>query len=272
MEAGEPTVKKLPNNGLFVRLPSGVSGKKSITAAEMQGTTLLVIVAEEGSELDIVSLANLSQKIDVFAKAGSKVRLTATHTSSVLGNAVAEKGASVEWTGMVVGKGKAKLDVTCSLNGEGAASRFTGIFIGNKSQHIEMTAKTVHNAPGTTSSMKAKGALKGSSRAVVQTFTKITEKAANSECSQKVELLLLSKNAGAKPIPMLEIDNCNTKASHSAFIGRLDRERLFYLKSRGLNEKEAAKLAVEGFFEPLLREIQNNGLADSLRQAIAGKG
>ena len=102
-------------------------------------------------------------------------------------------------------------------------------------------------------------------------FTKIMKNAANSAGHQKANILLLSDSAKASPIPKLEIDNYDVKASHEASVGRLDSEKLFYMLSRGLEMKEAMKLVVEGFFEPLLRQIQSQDLAEELRQTITAK-
>ncbi|HIG97989.1 TPA: hypothetical protein HA231_01015 [Candidatus Woesearchaeota archaeon] len=94
--------------------------------------------------------------------------------------------------------------------------------------------------------------------------------AANSEGHQKTNILLLSDTARASPIPKLEIDNYDVKASHEASVGQLDREKLFYLMSRGLGEREASILAVEGFFDPLLKGLPAD-LAEDIRKAVHEK-
>ena len=132
-------------------------------------------------------------------------------------------------------------------------------------------AKEVHNVKNTTSNIRIKGALQGRAKAIVQSFTKITKGAANSQGHQKANVLLLSDTARASPIPKLEIDNYDVKASHEASVGQLDAEKLFYMMSRGLDSMEAVTLVVEGFFEPLLRELPFAELADDLRQTIHSK-
>jgi Fe-S cluster assembly scaffold protein SufB len=63
----------------------------------------------------------------------------------------------------------------------------------------------------------------------------------------RFKVLLLGKNARATVDPELEIDSNDVKASHSASIGQVDEEQLFYLMSRGLNRKKAIELIVKAF-------------------------
>jgi Fe-S cluster assembly scaffold protein SufB len=61
------------------------------------------------------------------------------------------------------------------------------------------------------------------------------------------------------------------KASHEASVGQLDKDKLFYMMSRGLDGRDAAKLVVEGFFEPLLKQIPFEELTEDLRHTIRAK-
>ena len=79
---------------------------------------------------------------------------------------------------------------------------------------------------------------------------------------------MLSPNAAADSIPDLEIDNSDVKCTHGASIGRIDREKLFYLKSRGLNEEEATKTYIKGFFEELIQKMKIKKLRDNMHELI----
>ncbi|MBI2143257.1 SufD family Fe-S cluster assembly protein, partial [Candidatus Woesearchaeota archaeon] len=65
--------------------------------------------------------------------------------------------------------------------------------------------------------------------------------------------------------------NYDVKASHEAAVGQLDSEKLFYLMSRGLSSREAVTLVVEGFFEPLLKEIPFEEMTEDMRKTITTK-
>ena len=72
---------------------------------------------------------------------------------------------------------------------------------------------------------------------------------ANSNAYLKVDVLILSPEANARVVPSLEIAENEIKASHGATITKVNEEQLFYMKSRGISEKQAKKLIVEGFLK-----------------------
>lgn len=72
---------------------------------------------------------------------------------------------------------------------------------------------------------------------------------------QKHDVLILNNNAEADAIPELEIETDDVKCSHGATIGKVNKDQLFYLRSRGLSKEEATKMIIKGFFEPLIKMI-----------------
>ena len=281
------------NTGVFVYLPKKIgmtvdAAKVHLLLKQKQTEIIyIIVVAEENANISVTELLVSGQEsqdreyrielVDVYARAGAKVSFATlqklgTNVQSIISRQSAvENSASVDWSDISIGGGSTKQETVSNLNSEGAASTIQGAFFGDGIQQLDMMAKAVHNAMNTTSNMGIKGALKGRSKAIVQSFTKIMKNAANSAGHQKANILLLSDSAKASPIPKLEIDNYDVKASHEASVGRLDSEKLFYMLSRGLEMKEAMKLVVEGFFEPLLRQIQSQDLAEELRQTITAK-
>lgn len=277
------------NSGIFVYAPKKKSGETAthvMLQLEQKQTeiTAIVVVAEENANLvvtesltatadtgskayriegvGIKAAPNATVKFATLQKLGSNTNIT------VVRKALAEADATVDWADISIGGGSTRQETSTALNGQGAASTITGAFFGDGSQQLDIMAKEVHNARNTKSNIRIKGALQGKARAIVQSFTKIMKTAANSEGHQKANVLLLSDTARASPIPKLEIDNYDVKASHEAAVGQLDSEKLFYLMSRGLDSREAITLVVEGFFEPLLKGLAVAELADDMRETI----
>jgi Fe-S cluster assembly protein SufD len=83
--------------------------------------------------------------------------------------------------------------------------------------------------------------------------------------------LVLSPNARADSIPGLEILADDVRCSHGATVGKLEQEPLFYIKSRGIPDKEAERLLVEGFFNPIMQRIPFEGVRNRFQQAIHEK-
>ncbi len=281
------------NSGIFVYAPKRKDRGQAPATATLQlqqnqtEIVAIVVVAEENTNIvvtesltetaategkayrlevvDIKAAPNATVKFATLQKLGSNVN------SVIVRKALAETGAAVDWADISIGGESTRQETVTALNGEGAASTITGAFFGDGSQQLDIMAKEVHNARNTKSSIRIKGALQGRAKAIVQSFTKIMKTAANSEGHQKANVLLLSDTARASPIPKLEIDNYDVKASHEAAVGQLDREKLFYLMSRGLSSREAVTLVVEGFFEPLLNGLPVVELANDMRETIHNK-
>jgi Fe-S cluster assembly protein SufD len=85
---------------------------------------------------------------------------------------------------------------------------------------------------------------------------------------QRENTLMLSDDAEADASPKLIINNHDTEASHSATVGQVDDEDLFYMTSRGVDEERATNMLVEGFFVPVLDEVAVDELREDLDELI----
>jgi Fe-S cluster assembly protein SufD len=83
--------------------------------------------------------------------------------------------------------------------------------------------------------------------------------------------LVLSKNARADSIPGLEILADDVRCTHGATVGQLEEEPIFYLMTRGLPRREAERLVVDGFFDPIMQRIPFEGVRDRFKRMIADK-
>ena len=106
---------------------------------------------------------------------------------------------------------------------------------------------------------------------ILNNNAKIIQGASKSVVRQKAKGLTLSKNAKIKAMPNLYIDEYDVIANHAASIGSISKEDLFYLMSRGLDEKEASKLIVLGFVQPLLDKIDDEELRKEINQEFVSK-
>jgi len=82
---------------------------------------------------------------------------------------------------------------------------------------------------------------------------------------------VLSKSARADSIPGLEILADDVRCTHGATVGQMEEEHLFYLMARGLPRKEAERLVVDGFFDPILQRIPFEGVRQRLKKSIEAK-
>ena len=267
------------NRGVLIYIPRNTSGEVQLDFP-CSGNVFdqVLVFAEENSSVKIISRSSgschfRSEVVEVVTHDNAQVTFVHMHdidgvTFSVK-KAICNKDACVRWIEGCVSGTLTRSQVINLLQGEGASGYNYGLFYGDKDQIFDLVAQNIHEVGHTTSDMLTKGALDGDARVIYRGMVKICSGARNSNGYQKEETLLLSDHAQADIIPDLVIDNNEVKCSHGATIKRLGEEELFYLRSRGLNKKEAQGKLVEGFFEEMISKVENEGLQTVLREKVS---
>ena len=143
-----------------------------------------------------------------------------------------------------------KLELEAILSGEGGSLNIVGVFRGAGSDTQDVALRVFQRAARTNCKVEFRAALAGSSFSKFDGLVRMEETAMGSTGALSYKALLLSEQARAKPIPRLEVLTKEVaSASHSASVGSLDPQQLFYLQSRGLSREEAERLMVEGFLQ-----------------------
>ena len=134
-------------------------------------------------------------------------------------------------------------------------------------QHLEHRLFVDHNAPRTRSNVDYRGALQGAGAHSVWVGDVLIRKVAEGiETYESNKNLILTDGCRADSVPNLEIETGEIAgAGHASTTGRFDDEQLFYLRSRGIDEAEARRLVVHGFFADIIRRI---GVPDVERQLL----
>ena len=181
------------------------------------------------------------------------------------------RDGNLDWIFGAIGSRLTKNFSELDLVGEGSTGRMSGFYFTDGNQHFDHDTQQNHLAQHTTSDLLFKGALKGHSRSVWQGMIYVAVGAEKADGYQANRNLVLSPNARADSIPGLEILADDVRCTHGATVGKLEQEPLFYLKSRGIPEKEAKRLLVEGFFDPIMQRIPFEGVRARFQQAIHEK-
>jgi Fe-S cluster assembly protein SufD len=182
-----------------------------------------------------------------------------------------ERDGYMDWIFGAVGSRLTKNFSELDLAGQGAEGRMSGFYFTDGSQHLDHDTQQNHLAPNTTSDLLFKGALKGKSRSVWQGMIYVAPGAQKTDGYQANRNLVLSEHARADSIPGLEILADDVRCTHGATVGKLEQEPLFYIKSRGIPQKDAERLVVEGFFDPIMQRIPFEGVRERFQQAILDK-
>ena len=182
-----------------------------------------------------------------------------------------ERDANLDWIFGAIGSHLTKNFTELDLAGQGSTGRMSGFYFTDGNQHLDHDTQQNHFAPNTTSDLLFKGALKGKSRSVWQGMIYVAPGAQKTDGYQANRNLVLSDQARADSIPGLEILADDVRCTHGATVGKLEEEPLFYLKSRGIPQKEAERLVVEGFFDPIMQRIPFEGVRERFQSAILQK-
>ncbi|MDR3577156.1 MAG: Fe-S cluster assembly protein SufD [Anaerolineaceae bacterium] len=182
-----------------------------------------------------------------------------------------ERDSNLEWIFGAVGSHLTKNFSDLDLAGEGSTGRMSGFYFTDKNQHLDHDTQQNHFAPHTTSDLLFKGALLDESRSVWQGMIYVAPGAMKTDGYQANRNLVLGAKARADSIPGLEILANDVRCTHGATVGKIDQEQVFYLLSRGIPEKEAERLIVEGFFDPIMQRIPFEGVRQRFQQAIHEK-
>ncbi len=228
-----------------------------------------VIVAGEGSRVTVVErYAGRSDAgylvnavTDIAAGRGATVahyRLQedgpgAYHIASLR----ARQGAESRFAAHSVSLGArlSRSDVLAVLDGEGAECLLNGLYLGNGEQHIDHFTTIDHAKPGGASREYYRGILDGRSRGVFRGRVIVRKDAQKTDARQENRNLLLSREAEADSRPQLEIHADDVKCTHGATVGPLDEEKVFYLRSRGIDESSARGLLAYAFAADILRRF-----------------
>ncbi len=214
---------------------------------------LAEIVVKENSIMHYASIQNLGMEFFNFVKK----------------RAIVGADSTLNWLDCCLGSRYTRADIITRLSGRGSSTNNYGLFFGTGSQQFDLNVGTIHAERNTVCDMMTKGALNDRAKAVYTGLVKINANAANSNGYQKEDTLLLSPDAEADSIPQLEIDNNEVKCTHGATVGQVDKEKLFYLMSRGIPANESKKILVEGFFEPMIQKIAVENVQNKLREIVA---
>ena len=163
-----------------------------------------------------------------------------------------------------------RLIETADYAGPGGAVELLGLYFADAGQHLEHRLFVDHNAPETRSNVDYQGALQGEGAHSVWVGDVLIRKVAEGiETYESNSNLVLTDGCRADSVPNLEIETGEIAgAGHASTTGRFDDEQLFYLRSRGIDEAEARRLVVHGFFADIIRRIGVPDVEQRLLEAV----
>lgn len=183
--------------------------------------------------------------------------------------ATLNKGAHLDIYNVVISNLNTELNEEINLCDVDATCNILNVLLVGDNATLNSNIMINHLSKLTNSDFSNYAIAQGNATMVLNNNAKIIKGASKSVVHQKAKGLTLSKTAKIKAMPNLFIDEYDVIANHAASIGSINKEDLFYLMSRGLEEKEASKLIVLGFVQPLLDKIDNEELKEEISKEFA---
>jgi Fe-S cluster assembly protein SufB len=264
------------SGGSFVYVPAGVKVEMPLQAYFRINTENMgqfertLIIAEEGADVHYIEGCTApvyssdslhSAVVEIVAKPGARVRYTTVQNWSqnvynlVTKRAVAYEKATMEWVDCNLGSKLTMKYPSIYLMGEEAHGEILSIAFAGHGQHQDAGGKIVHAAPRTSSSIFSKSISKDGGRATYRGLMEIADGAKESRSKVVCDALLLDEDSRSDTYPTIRIDENDADVGHEATVSKIGDEQLFYLQSRGLDEAEASKMIVNGFIEPVTKEL-----------------
>jgi Fe-S cluster assembly protein SufB len=264
------------SGGSFVYVPAGVKVEMPLQAYFRINTENMgqfertLIICEEGADVHYIegctapvySTDSLhSAVVEICAKKSSRVRYTTVQNWSqnvfnlVTKRAVAHEKATMEWVDCNLGSKLTMKYPSIYLLGPEAHGEILSIAFAGDGQHQDAGGKIIHAAPRTSSSIFSKSISKDGGRSTYRGLLEIADGATESRSKVVCDALLLDEDSRSDTYPTIRIDENDADVGHEATVSKIGDEQLFYLQSRGLDEEEASKMIVNGFIEPVTKEL-----------------
>ncbi len=264
------------SGGSFIYVPKGVKVEFPLQAyfrinAENMGQfERTLIIVDEGAEVHYVegctapmySTESLhSAVVEIVVHKHARCRYTTIQNwanniyNLVTKRAMAYEGALMEWIDGNLGSRLTMKYPAVYMMEPGARGEILSIAFSSAGQHQDAGAKVVHCAPNTSSRIISKSISKNGGRSSYRGLVKVERGAKRSKSSVVCDALILDPQSRSDTYPYLEVDEQDVTIGHEASVSRIGEEQLFYLTSRGLSEAEASTMIVNGFIEPLIKEL-----------------
>jgi Fe-S cluster assembly scaffold protein SufB len=181
------------------------------------------------------------------------------------------RDAYCHWLPALLGGHLARHHLELAVSEPGGDMAFRGLFFTEANEHLDTFAVDLHETGPSGGDVHWRGAATGASRASFEGLIQIDPGAQKTHTYLQIHTMMLSPKARLDAIPSVLVSADDVSASHGGTVGELDEASIFYMASRGLDRPSAVRLLVEGFFEPVLGQLEDEPLEELVRAKVATK-
>lgn len=277
----------LAQQGVFLYIPAGVQLDKPLQLVNifrseipLMAVRRVLIVVEEGASGALLvcdhtagdpSVRYLSSQVtELYAADGATFDLydieeaseaTTRHAQMFVRQA---SRSNVTINGMSLSGGVTRNDYNIFIDGDRCETLLAGMAVATGRQHVDNATRVRHNAPHCHSRQLFKYVLDDDATGAFEGGIEVSPTAPFTEAYQANRNVLASSGARMHTRPQLLIYNDEVKCSHGATTGQLDRDALFYMRTRGIPEREARTMLMQAFMTDVIDTVKIEGLRDRL--------
>jgi len=229
-----------------------------------------IIIVDEGAELSYIegcTARSYSKNslhagvVEIFVGKKAKCRYSTIQNWStdvynlVTKRAIVEESGQMEWVDGNIGSYITMKYPSCILKGDYAVGNSISIAYAKKGQYLDAGAKMIHLGKYTKSNIVSKSIAENGGTSNYRGTTKITSQAECSKATIKCDTILMDSNSKSDTYPKNILENNTSTLEHEASVSKVNEEKLFYLKTKGLSEEKAKELLIMGFIEDFKKEL-----------------
>jgi Fe-S cluster assembly protein SufD len=282
------------SGGAFLYVPPGLAIAEpfqivyEIAGAGSAQYAHTLAIADRGAEIvlreydlaagEIAGEALHAGQFELYLEDGARCRLAqltdwgsgGVHDAST---AIVEVGrdAYCHWLPALLGGRVIRHHDELVVAGKGGDMAFRGVLFSQEDEHFDVFAVDLHETGPSGGDVHWRGAAAGRSQASFEGLIKIDPGAQQTHTYLQFHSMLLSDSAKLDAIPSVLVSADDVSASHGGTVGELDEVKIFYMQSRGLTRPMAVRVIVEGFFEPLIGQLEDPLLEQAVRDRIGAK-
>lgn len=264
------------SGGSFIYVPKGVRVELPLQAyfrinrENMGQFERTLIIADEGSSIHYVEGCTAptyssdslhSAVVEIIVKKNARVQYTTIQNWSDNVYNLVTKRSSVEengemfWLDCNLGSKITMKYPSIILQGRGARGEIQSLAFASKGQHQDAGGKVIHLAPETSSTIASKSISKNGGQTTYRGLVKVIKGAKNVKTRVVCDALMLDPSSRSDTYPTMDIREKDVAIAHEATVASIGEDELFYLMSRGLSEEQAATLIVNGFANPIIKQL-----------------
>lgn len=281
----------LLRDGIEIRIDRTFAAAKPIgllmidSAGDVQGVaqSRIDITLEAGATASIIEYHTSSGTAGHYANSvvGLELRAGASadylrlqdrgrgHSQTGRLDARLQRDSSLEHCAIDVGGGLVRNDLDIAIEERGASATFSGLYLAGRDQHIDNHTRVDHRVGPARSEQEYRGILSRAARAVWNGKAIVRKGADGTDAQQANHNLLLSEDAEIDAKPELEIYADDVKCSHGTTIGQLDDTAIYYLRTRGIELREARRLLTDAFAQSIVARAPIESVRERLAALVA---